>query len=56
MARAIEKIQGELESIKLQLKRQEATEDRLRKRLNKQDATSSKRKEVGFTLLQLAAC
>ena len=56
MARAMEKIQGELETIKLQLKRQEATENRLRKRLNKQDTTSSKRKEVAFTLLQLEAC
>ena len=56
LARASDELQKELQAIKLTLKEQKATEERLRDRLTKQDVTSSKRKEVAWlVLLQSAA-
>ena len=50
LTRAIEELQGEVEVIKLRLEQQEATEKRLRSRLNKQDAISTMRKEVALLI------
>ena len=55
VARASYDLQEELKAIKLSLKEQKATEERLRNRLKKQDVTSSHRKEVALLILQPAA-
>ena len=51
LTRASDELQDELNAIKLSLKEQKTTEERLRNRLKKQDGTSTRRNKVSLLIL-----